>query len=316
MPFLPDLSILTSIYRGEKYLAGFFENLRSQTMFPRCEIVLVLNEASQEEIKTAEEFASEYRSQVQLQQLNKVGTLGASWNRAWQVAQAPYLALWNVDDRRTPDSLDRQLAALEEHRDWVLCYGDYVTVFDYGEEKGKLRSAPAYNPGYFRRAFAQGGAFWVFRDSIGEQVGYFDEQFQVAADMDYSFRMASGGLRMGRCEGLLGYFTDAGQGLSTREGAHRSAIERTAIQLRYGVYDKVNPKFAKEALGYRLDAVKSLGEWHPLSEYLPRHEKDLQRRSPLRLLGKLRNAMRTLLEQLGLLRWLYKLQDRYWKREI
>jgi glycosyltransferase involved in cell wall biosynthesis len=316
MAFLPDLSVVTSVYRGEKYLPDFFANLRAQTIFPRCELVLVLNEATRAEKQLAKDFAAKASGQVQVIEVAKVESLGASWNRGWQAARAPYLAIWNIDDRRRPDSLDRQLAVIEEKPEWQLCYGDYITVSEYGSEKGILRSTPPYSAGYFRRAFAQGGAFWLLRKSLGARLAYFDEQFQVGPDMEMSFRIAAAGLRMVRCDGVLGYFTDAAQGLSTRDGAQRSAVERTAIQLRYGVFDKVRRQYEAAAREYNLDSIQNSGGWLPLTQLLPDHANYLQRRRPLLALAKLRNSLRSLLERTGLLKLLYKLQEKFLKREI
>jgi glycosyltransferase involved in cell wall biosynthesis len=315
MSFLPDLSVITSVYKGEKYLASLLENFSAQTVFPRSEIVLILNEASPQEIRITKSFASEHNAQVQVINVDKVETLGASWNRGWQSARAPYLAIWNVDDCRSPDSLDRQLSAVEQEPDWMLSYGDYVSVPAHGE-RGAIRTTPKYTAGHFRRSFAQGGAFWVLRRSVFDQIGPFDEQFQVAADMDLSFRMAEAGMHMGKVEGILGYFLDAEQGLSTRDGAGRSAIERTAVQLRYGVYDKIKPEFLAEAKQYRLDAIQVDKKWHLLSTYLPKIQNNLRFRQPLWILGRLRTRTRSFLKRIGLLDRLYSLQDKTWKREI
>jgi len=316
MTFVPALSVLSSVYNGEKFLPGFLENLRTQTLFPELELVIVLNEPSLVEERLAKDFGAKYSQQVQVLKVNKVETLSASWNRAWAAARAPYLAICNIDDRRLPASLGRQLSELEQNSDWVLCYGDYLAVSAYGKEEGMRRNTPAYSSTHFSRAFAEGGAFWVFRRGLAEQAGYFDEQFEVAADMELSLRIAAMELQMGRCEYLLGYFTDAAQGLSTRGGAKRAMIERTAVQLRYAVFDKVDPRLKQEALVYRIDAIKSFGEWHNVSEYLPNYENYVRRRQPLRLLGSLRFGWRTLLTRLGLLKLLHRVQNAFWKREF
>jgi hypothetical protein len=114
----------------------------------------------------------------------------------------------------------------------------------------------------------------------------------------------------------LGYFTNNAQGLSTRDGAKRSAIERTAIQLRYGIFDKVQAPFRKEAQEICADQIKSLGDWHDLNKYLPNYENYLSLRRPLYILGWLRNLLRNALGKIGLLAPLYRLQEKFWRREI
>jgi hypothetical protein len=156
----------------------------------------------------------------------------------------------------------------------------------------------------------------VYHKTLAEQLGYFDEQFHVGPDFDLSIRIAAGGYQMGRVDGVLGYFTDAQQGLSTSDGAARSAVERTTVQLRYGIFDKVRSELVEGSQGYRLDQVLSFGAWHPIETYLPDHQGYLRRRQWLKWVGSLRNATRRLFRKLGILDWLYGLQDRYLKREI
>lgn len=300
----PRLSVLTSVYRGEEYLAAYCAQVEQQTLFPELEVIFVCNEPSAKERELVQVFQARHPEQVQVIEVPRE-TLGASWNRAWAAARAPLLAIWNIDDCRVPDSLQRQVEAMTGN-DWALCYGDYVSVPRYGAQEGERRHTPAYSPRHFARAFAQGGAFWVLRRDVSEQAGYFDEQLRVAADMDLSLRMAASRLPMGRVDGVLGYFTDAETGLSTREGGQEAVLERTAVQMRYGVYDKVKPELVAAARKFRLEAVQNFGEWRALADLLPGYAAYLGRRKPLWLLGRLRFALRALLERLGLLAWLHK----------
>jgi glycosyltransferase involved in cell wall biosynthesis len=316
MAFIPTVSILTSTYKGEDYLSSFLEQVLAQTIFPNLELVLVLNEPSSKEKQHAGDFAAHHPEAVKVLVAPTRETLGASWNQAWREARSPYLAIWNVDDRRVVDSLQRQLATLEQDPVSMLSYGDYVTVPAYGQEVGTRRHTPAYQVGLFQRAFAQGGAFWLFRGEVANQIGFFDEQLQVAADLEYSFRMAAKGLPMVRCEGLLGYFTDASQGLSTREGANVSAVERTATQLRYGVFDKVRNEYLAEASKIRQDAIKNGENWIPLTNYLPQYASYIEKRKPLWIVGRVRNAIRHGLQAIGLLPLIYRMQKKHLKRDI
>lgn len=299
----PQLTVLASVYKGETYLETYFEQLEGQSIFPEMEIVFVANAPSPQEQSLLAAFKQRYPQQVKIIEVPRE-SLGASWNRAWQAARAPLLAMWNIDDRRQPDSLQRQVSAINHHG-WALSYGDYISVAAYGEEQGTRRTTPHYSAAHFARAFAQGGAFWVLRKDLAARIGYFDEQFRTAADMDYSFRIAANKLPMGRVDGILGYFTDAEQGLSTREGGQEAAIERAAVQLRYGVFDKVQPSMQPAAKQFRLDHVQSFGEWQPMAEIVPSYASFLRWRKPLWVLGIIRRAARNILARLGLLHILH-----------
>ncbi len=312
----PKITVLVSLYNAEKYLENFIEEIQRQLIFADCEFVFVLNEASDKEKFQLERTKNTFPDQIQTLFVESVESLGASWNRGWKAARAPYVAMWNVDDRRNPGSLQAQYEALEAHPEWQLCYGDYVRVKEYGREKGELRRTPEFSTKQFRRAFPQGGAFWLMRKAALEKIGFFDEQFQVGPDMDLAIRMAEGGYMMGRVDQILGIFTDAEEGLSTREGGHDSAIERTAIQLRYGIFDKVRAEWISQAKSYRIDETLSFGEWQSLDKVLPDRKRQLLRKRPLWLLGALRNIIRNILKALGLLDLIYAMQKRFIGREI
>jgi hypothetical protein len=72
----------------------------------------------------------------------------------------------------------------------------------------------------------------------------------------------------------------------------------------------------EEGRGYHLGQILSFGAWHPIETYLPGYQGYIRRRQWLKWVGRLRNATRRLFRKLGILDWLYRLQDRYLKREI
>jgi GT2 family glycosyltransferase len=316
MSFSPSLSVLTSVFQGENYLRGFLDNLQNQTIFPEIELILVLNAPTTIEKRMANDLAVRHPERVVVHLLKNAEPLGASWNRAWETAKAPYVAIWNVDDRRNVDSLQRQLASLEQDPESVLSYGDYIKVDAYGKEIGCRRTTPTYSRGHFSRAFAQGGAFWVLRRGLRELLGGFDEQFRVGVDMEYSFRIAARGLKMRRCSGVLGFFTDSSEGLSTREAGAQALTERTAIQQRFGVFDKVPPSSREAASPFRLDAIQSGHEWIPLTRYLPDHKSWLSKREYLWALGAMRDRGKAFLKRVGILGFVHRLQNTLLKREI
>lgn len=314
--FRPRISVVTSLFHGYRYLAGFLENLWEQSCFPDVELVLVHNEPEPEELALVQGFSHDYPHQVQHVVVEAVEPLGASWNRGWAAARGNAIAIWNVDDRRTPDSLAAQALALANAPEAALCYGDYLEVSKYGETEGRRRVTPAYSRGHFRRAFPQGGAFWLLNRAALQQVGPFDEQFRIGPDMELSLRMAARGLQMVRVDGLLGYFTNEAKGLSTRQGAEPAAVERTAIQLRYGVYDKIRTEYQEEAYQYRADEILVGGAWQPLAAHWPGMAAYRRVRRPLWLLGWLRNALRAGLRAAGLLERLHAWQARVLKRDL
>ncbi|MBN1230666.1 MAG: glycosyltransferase [Anaerolineales bacterium] len=311
----PVLSVITSCYKGHQFLPAFLENLSSQTIFPQLELVFVHNDPTETEQEIIREFIQAHPWQVNYMEVPRE-PLGASWNRAWQAASAPLVGMWNMDDRRPSDSLERQISTLCDHPECSLTYGDYLEVPEYGIEAGKLIRTPKFSRNYFSRSFPQRGAFLVWRKEVADGLGYFDEQLLIGADFDLSLRMVAAGHSFCKTTGLVGYFTNSASGLSTSEGARPAAVERTVIQLRYAIYDKIRDEYLKDIKKFRTNEVRNFSEWIPLEKFLPRYRTYCQKRSYLKIFGGFRNTGRKLLKALGLLNLLYKIQKRIIRKDI
>ncbi|MDH5507370.1 MAG: glycosyltransferase [Anaerolineae bacterium] len=311
-----NISIITSCYQGITYLEGYFHSIQAQSLFDQVEIVFIHNEPSEAELALVAEFKAKNPGKLNHLIVNPVEPLGASWNRGWMAAKGKYLAVANLDDRRTPNSLEAQYKALEGSTDGVLAYGDFIRVPEYGMERGQYIHTPKFSKKTFSRAFPMAGAFFMWRKDLAEKVGYFDEQLKVGIDTDFIIRTALNDQKMCRTDTLLGYFLFARKGLSTRENSLGSTIDRTAIQLRYGIYDRVRPEYSDQAKAYDLDHVLQFGEWQPVVKYLPNGEGFYKNKAVLWKIGKIRNTLRAAFRRLGLLDLIYQVQQRLIRRDI
>ena len=70
-------------------------------------------------------------------------------------------------------------------------------------------------------------------ESVLESIGKFDEQLISGADYDFAMRLARK-FNGKHLNSNLGYYLNTGDGLSTKENS-RQEIERTAIEIRYGI---------------------------------------------------------------------------------
>lgn len=309
------VSVVCSLYRGLNYLPFFLQNIRQQTSFREAELIFVHNDPASEEIELITKFSKENPSQVQHIQV-PLEPLGASWNRGWEAAKGEFVAIWNVDDQREPDSLLKQMESLQSDKESVASYGDYVEVSQVGSKNGQVRHTPAYRKDLFDRSFPQGGAFTVFRRDLKQNLGGFDEQFKVGPDMEFSFRICHAGLRMTRTDGILGYFTNEKTGLSTRDGELAAAIDRMAVQVRYGVYDKIDLDLMQETDKFRIDEIFVNLNWIPLKNYWPEIYQYRESRKGLWILGKIRQGFRNAMRRLGILTVLHKVQRLFTNRDI
>ena len=131
---MTKVSTITPCYNMSKYMKGFLDNLSTQT-HKDLEIVLDHNEPTDEEIMLVEDYNNEHDNIFHIQ-VEGVDPIGISMNRCIEFASGDYLCIWNVDDLRTPDSIEIMAKALDENPDVDFVYGNYVIVPNFC---GKIR---------------------------------------------------------------------------------------------------------------------------------------------------------------------------------
>ena len=226
---MTKVSTITPCYNMSKYMKGFLDNLSTQT-HKDLEIVLDHNDPSDEEVKLVEEYNEEYDNILHIK-VEGVDPIGTSMNRCIEYATGDYLCIWNVDDLRTPDSIEVMAKALDENPDVDFVYGNYVIVPRFGGTEGQYVDETGREDELTTGMIL--GPYFMFRKSILEKSGVFDEQLIQGADYDLALRLALNG------KGLhlpinLGYYLNEGLGQSTKPNS-KQPIERTVIELRYNI---------------------------------------------------------------------------------
>ena len=210
-------------------MKGFLDNLSTQT-HKDLEIVLDHNDPSDEEVKMVEEYNEQHDNILHIK-VEGVDPIGTSMNRCIEYATGDYLCIWNVDDLRTPDSIEVMAKALDENPDVDFVYGNYVIVPRFGGIEGQYVDETGREDELTTGMIL--GPYFMFRKSILEKSGVFDEQLVQGADYDLALRLAMNG------KGLhlpinLGYYLNEGLGQSTKPNS-KQPIERTVIELRYNI---------------------------------------------------------------------------------
>ena len=210
-------------------MKGFLDNLSTQT-HKDLEIVIDHNDPTDEEINLIEEYNKEYDNIFHIQ-VEGLDPIGISMNRCIEYATGDYLCIWNVDDLRTPDSIEVMAKALDDNPDVDFVYGNYTIVPNFGATEGQYVDETGREDELTTVMIL--GPFFMFRKSILEKSGVFDEQLVQGADYDLALRLAFNG------KGLhlpinLGYYLNEGLGQSTKPNS-KQPIERTVIEMRYDI---------------------------------------------------------------------------------
>ena len=226
---MTKVSTITPCYNMSKYMKGFLDNLSTQT-HKDLEIVLDHNDPSDEEVKLVEEYNEQYDNILHIK-VEGVDPIGTSMNRCIEYATGDYLCIWNVDDLRTPDSIEVMAKALDENPDVDFVYGNYIIVPKFGSTEGQYVDETGREDELTTGMIL--GPYFMFRKSLLEKSGVFDEQLVQGADYDFALRLAF------NAKGLhlpinLGYYLNEGLGQSTKPNS-KQPIERTVIELRYNI---------------------------------------------------------------------------------
>ena len=258
---MSKVSTLTSCFGGEKYLKLFLDELPNQTIFDQLEFVISHNEPSEIETALIEEYKNQHDNLNRMIE-ESVIPLYVSWNKCIEQSTSEYICVWNIDDLRTPDSLEVMVDALDKNSDIDFVYGNFMIVNSFGSKDGRLVNTLQYLDQLKTGMII--GPFFMFRRSILEKCGMFDEQFKSGGDYDFAMRLVRAG--KGLClPNISGYYLDEGKGLST--GSELQPIERTVIERRYNL-KITEPKYIEKTNDYDLENIIIDGIMTPVKEFI------------------------------------------------
>ena len=226
---MTKVSSITPCFNMERYMEGFLENLSTQT-HKDLEIVMDHNNPSDREMEMIKKYQETNDNLLHIK-VDGVDPIGISMNRCIEYATGDYLCIWNVDDLRTPDSIEVMAKALDDNPDVDFVYGNYHVVPSFGSKEGHIVDE-AGKEEWLKIGMIL-GPFFMFRKSAIERAGVFDEQLVSGADYDLALRLAFNGKGM-HIPNILGYYLNEGMGASTRPDS-KQPLERTVIELRYGI---------------------------------------------------------------------------------
>jgi glycosyltransferase involved in cell wall biosynthesis len=271
----PLVSAITPSFRMQKYLKTFLEWLPRQTFFHQLEVVLDHNEPSTEEVQLVRAFQKQYPGRLKHIVVEKVDPIGTSMNRCIRESAGDYLTIWNIDDLRTDDSIEKQARLLEQRLDIGLVYGNFKTVKAFGRTEGTLIDHSRLTEDELTRGMIV-GPFFMFRKSLIQKAGYFDEQLKQGPDFDLAVRLAFH-TKAAMTPGLLGYYLNENLGASTRPGTLQP-VEAAVIELRYGIYDKIDYPQVANASRYNIPFIRYQNTWLSVSDFVPSYDALLAKR--------------------------------------
>jgi hypothetical protein len=260
------ISVLTSIYKAAKFLPGYFKALSEIRGKEMIEVLLLHNEPKEEELSVIRQHlpSMDFIRHIIIPERE---SLYRTWNRGILLAEGEYITVWNVDDIRFPNSILQQAEALDKHPEAAIAYGKMYITDTYGKNGTIMTDPPLYNyKNEFFKAYNM-SCFQMWRKSIHQSVGYYDEQFKCSADFDFQIRTAIH-FPFVRTEEPLGSFLDYHTHKLSLNGLQE--LENNIIYSRYGVYENINPFCINSSKKkYRKGQLLYDSQWVDLQEKSP-----------------------------------------------
>lgn len=215
----PRVSLVTSLFRGGDFLAGYLENVTAAAIAADGEVILVDANCDDSETPAIRRHIANlgpWRDRFRYIQLDKDPGLYACWRVAIEHARGDYISNANLDDRRSPahtarlaDLLDRSpelaaacgsISAVMEPApgSWFELLPNQVWFEDLGHRTFGYEDLFATNEDGTIRSRNILHCMPLWRRSLHQRFGWFDEEkYGTSADWAFWLHCARDGARFG-----------------------------------------------------------------------------------------------------------------------
>ncbi|MBR0148005.1 MAG: glycosyltransferase family 2 protein [Lachnospiraceae bacterium] len=217
-----DVSVIIPNYNGKKYIKDCITSLKEQTIADRMEIILVDN-ASEDGSSL---MALEADERVIVLPLDDNYGFSRAVNEGIKLAKAPFVLLINNDTKAMPDMAENLLNAIKQDDNIFSVAskmiqmddparldgaGDLYSAFGWAYARGKDKSVKLRKYEKPCEIFAACGGCAIYRKSILDEIGYFDEyHFAYLEDVDMGYRARIMGYKNVYCPKAVVYHAGSG----------------------------------------------------------------------------------------------------------
>jgi len=237
------VSVIVSIFKAGKFIDHFLQDIKRQSIFHECEFLLLDAGSPDNETLSIEP----YLSFNNIRHVN-IGNCSVyeAWNKGVELSTSDLLTNWNTDDRRSYNSLQKQVEFLESNLDSDVCYGQTIIThkenefFEFCQSKeiypaldGTLENQLIHNSPH---------CLPVWRKSIHDKFGLFDISYFSGADYDMWFRVLKGGGKLSKMDITSGLYYRNPLGISSNQDTLRKAVDEVIlIRNKYKLLIKLHP---------------------------------------------------------------------------
>jgi len=237
---IPKISIITSVYDGDDHIEQFFKDITRQTIFKdKCELVIVNANSPGNEKEIIDKWIWRFPENIKYYELDEDPGIYGTWNYAIEMSTGEFITNANLDDRKSPDSLEKHAKSLVLNSDVDLVYADsFITdqpneTFEKNSSEGKKYNFEQFSKeAMLRGNQPHNNPMW--RRDMHTKHGFFDAKYKSAGDWEFFLRCAFGGSKFRKIDGAYGLYYFNPKGISTNvENTSWKQEEELSIYKKY-----------------------------------------------------------------------------------
>lgn len=237
LPTLPLVTIVTPSYNQAEFLAATLDSVLAQD-YPNIEYI-VLDDGSTD--KTPD-VLNRYTGRVNWERQPNMGQ-SRTLNKAWSRARGEYLGYLSSDDLLLPHAISTLVKALQAQPEVIVAYCDFDLIDGKGRHTGEAKSPDYDHRRMVEELICPPGPGALFRRSLFEQIGGWNEHLRKIPDFEYWLRA-----------GRIGPFIRVPQVLAQyRVHQESTAIRPISPELSMEIVDTVKAYWA----GARSDSARA-----------------------------------------------------------
>ncbi|MBU0597098.1 glycosyltransferase [Patescibacteria group bacterium] len=184
------VSVLISVYNGEKYIKQAVESILNQTE-EDWEMVII-NDASTD--KSPEIILELANHEPRIKFITNEKNLGLtkSLNRGLKECEGEYIARLDADDVSNRERLKIQMDFMENNKEVALCGSQGMYISEDGKKLGEKNLPTHYkdikDKLLFNNQFIHSSLF--LRRAVIDKVGFYNESFKTSQDYELVLRLA------------------------------------------------------------------------------------------------------------------------------
>jgi len=214
----PEVSVVMSVYNGEKYLRRCIESILSQS-FKDFEFIIINDGSTDNSFDILAQYART-DNRVRLIDQQNIG-LTKSLNRGIKASRGKCIARQDVDDISIPDRFEKQLYYINKGYDFVCCR----------TRINNRKVTPLMFAIFYRLLVKSINVFvhgtYLFRKEILDRVGLYNEKFVYAQDYEFIRRIIKKSIRIYYMRDILYYSTKD----SSSIGKSRGLLQKRSAEI-------------------------------------------------------------------------------------